>query len=141
VLILDTDTLTILQNVNSPLYGRLIERLRQDRETDVYAPVVSFQEQAAGWIASVNRARTPQKLLFAYKSLKDLIHDYSSYAIVPFDAAAQATFESLRPQLRRLGTMDLRIASITLARGATLLTRNLRDFRQVPGLNVEDWSR
>jgi hypothetical protein len=40
VLILDTDTLTILQNVNSPLYGRLIERLRQDRETDVYATVV-----------------------------------------------------------------------------------------------------
>jgi predicted nucleic acid-binding protein len=30
---------------------------------------------------------------------------------------------------------------IGLAHNATLLTGNLLDFRQVPGLTVEDWSR
>lgn len=35
--------------------------------------------------------------------------------------------------------MDLRIASIVLANGATLLSRNLRDFDRVPGLRVENW--
>ena len=36
--------------------------------------------------------------------------------------------------------MDLRIASIAFVTGATLLSRNLRNFRQVPGLAVEDWT-
>jgi len=35
--------------------------------------------------------------------------------------------------------MDLRIAGITLAHDATLLTRNSVDFEQVPGLRVENW--
>lgn len=38
-----------------------------------------------------------------------------------------------------MGTMDLKIASISLAHGATLLTRNLRDFEAMPGLRLEDW--
>jgi tRNA(fMet)-specific endonuclease VapC len=35
--------------------------------------------------------------------------------------------------------MDLKIASIVLAHNAMLLSRNLRDFQQVPNLRVEDW--
>ena len=37
-------------------------------------------------------------------------------------------------------SMDLRIAAITIARDALLISKNLTDFRKVPGLRVEDWT-
>jgi tRNA(fMet)-specific endonuclease VapC len=40
----------------------------------------------------------------------------------------------------RVGTKDLRIASIALVNNATVLTRNVRDFGKVPGLLTEDWT-
>jgi tRNA(fMet)-specific endonuclease VapC len=46
--------------------------------------------------------------------------------------------QGLRLKVRK---MDLRIAATTLARNATVVTRNLRDFRQVPGLRIEAWSK
>jgi tRNA(fMet)-specific endonuclease VapC len=43
--------------------------------------------------------------------------------------------------LDTVGTMDLKIAAIVLSRDATLLSANLADFRQVPRLRVQDWTR
>ena len=60
--------------------------------------------------------------------------------VLPFDEVAQAVFGPLRRQCSTVGTLDLRIASIALVTGSILLTRNFRDFEQVPGLRFEDWT-
>jgi len=39
----------------------------------------------------------------------------------------------------RIGSLDLKIAWIALTYDATLLTRNSRDFDQVPSLRIENW--
>ena len=36
--------------------------------------------------------------------------------------------------------MDLRIAAVALENGGVLVSRNLRDFRRIPNLTVEDWA-
>jgi tRNA(fMet)-specific endonuclease VapC len=59
---------------------------------------------------------------------------------LPFDEAAANVFAGNRAQRIRISTMDLRIASIAVSRDMTVLTRNLSDFRKVPGLKVADWT-
>ena len=63
--------------------------------------------------------------------------------ILPFDATAGRRAADLRVALERkgeaIGPMDTLIAATALAHGATLVTRNVREFRRVPGLSVVNW--
>jgi tRNA(fMet)-specific endonuclease VapC len=59
--------------------------------------------------------------------------------VLPWNEDAAVLFAGFRRQGVRLGSMDLKIACIVLAYDATLLTRNVTDFAQVPELRVENW--
>jgi tRNA(fMet)-specific endonuclease VapC len=63
-----------------------------------------------------------------------------SINILPFDAASNSIFSELVRQKIRIGTMDLRIAAITISMQGILVTRNRRDFTEIPNLTIEDWS-
>jgi tRNA(fMet)-specific endonuclease VapC len=138
--ILDSDMLSILQR-RSEGCGRLEQRLGQLPDEDVFTTIVTFQEQMRGWLAALNNARSDNRLLLAYTELQLMLRDFCHLNILPFDAPSQIEFKRLRRQRIRIGTMDLRIASIAVATQSTLLSRNLRDFERVPGLDVQDWTR
>ena len=63
--------------------------------------------------------------------------------ILPFDSPAASIYATLRADLeargRRLDEPDLRIASIVLSNGLTLVTGNVRHFGRVGGLEVQNW--
>ena len=65
---------------------------------------------------------------------------FRTITIMDFDEQAQAIFQRLRAQRRRIGTLDLRIAAIVLSREATLVTRNRQDFAGIPSRSIADWS-
>jgi tRNA(fMet)-specific endonuclease VapC len=92
-----------------------------------------------GLLAEISRQRDAGKQVWAYDNLADLFDFLGDWEIVRFDDRAAEQFNGLRKQLRRLGAQDLKIASIALVQDALLLSANLRDFGQVPGLRVENW--
>ena len=63
--------------------------------------------------------------------------------ILPFDAAAATRYGEVRAELEsrgvQIGDADTRIAAIALVRGLTVVTNNVRHFRRVPGLVVQNW--
>jgi tRNA(fMet)-specific endonuclease VapC len=71
--------------------------------------------------------------------LGETLASFASAPVLPLDQSAIVIFDRLRQQKVRIGTMDLRIASIALANNLIVLTRNGRDFNQVSGLITEDW--
>ena len=73
-----------------------------------------------------------------YRRLKVVLDRYRKITVLEFDEAAAAEFERLQLLDLRIGTMDLKIAAIALAHSATVLTRNLKQFRRVPDLHIED---
>jgi tRNA(fMet)-specific endonuclease VapC len=140
LVLLDTDHFSILQREEQPAAGALRSRLRQLPTDQVTVSIISFQEQVQGWLAYINRARKAEQILKGFADLHDLLRNYTLRPVLPFNESSLKEFLSLQRQRIRVGTSDLRIAAIANANGAKLLSRNLRDFRQVPGLDVEDWT-
>jgi tRNA(fMet)-specific endonuclease VapC len=101
---------------------------------------VSFHEQVIGAHDFINRAQGNEDLRRGYVMLGQVLEGFSDATVLPFDEAAIALFDELRAERVRISTMDLRIATIALSRGLILLTRNAKDFRKVPNLEIQDWT-
>ncbi len=137
MLVLDTNHFSEFQRATKA--SRLLrERIAASTEEFVLT-VVTPQEVMRGWLEEIQRHREGHRLVETYRQFQISLQSLSRLLLLPWTDASAGVFRDLRAQGIRIGTLDLRIASIVLANQATLLTRNLRDFRQVPGLRLENW--
>jgi tRNA(fMet)-specific endonuclease VapC len=137
MLILDTDHLSAMAHERGASVA-LLRRL-SDAGQDIATTVVSVEEQVRGWLAQIGRAKTDEACIRAYAKFQRSVEDLGCGIILPFDAVAASQFQQLKAIRLGVSTMDLRIAAIAMTNGATLLSRNLRDFERVAGLKVENW--
>ena len=138
--ILDTDHLSLLQHPSGTEFDCLTRRLEQVPEDQLFVTVVSLHEQANGWNSYLASASQPADIRHGYRMFQRILAQYAAMNVLPFDEAASTQFADLKPRRLRVATLDLRIASIALSRGLTLLTRNTIDFSRIPGLSFEDWT-
>lgn len=73
---------------------------------------------------------------------KMLFHEVS---VINYDHDCAKEFGRIRVDLRRQGievpSLDLMIATAALIYDLTLVTHNTEDFKNIPGLRLDDWLR
>jgi tRNA(fMet)-specific endonuclease VapC len=134
--ILDTDVLTLIQEGHPEIGGRFLEQ----PPDSVAITVLSVEEQLSGWYTQVRKAKRRERLAWAYRRLTENIRFLARLQVLTYDEQAMHRFEQLRKQKIKIGRTDLGIAATVLEIGVTLVTENIRDFKQVPGLKIASWS-
>ena len=135
--VLDTDHFSEFDR-GSAAGLRLRERIEASTE-DFFTTVITIEQVTQGWLARLKRCKTARDEIAIYAKLQKSVVEFADWDILPWDDDAVNVFENLRGQKLRVGTMDLKIASIALAYDATVLTRNTVDFAKVPRLRIENW--
>ena len=125
-------------DTNSVIYffngmGRGPERLLQTPPQRLAIPAIALYELEVGIAKSAAPARRRAQL----EQLLALL------AVLPFGAAEATVAARIRAELEQAGTpigaLDTLIAGTALRHGATLVTRNLKEFQRIEGLALEDW--
>lgn len=138
MLVLDTDHITVLLRGDTPRAESLKERISASGQEKAVT-IVSYEEQTRGWLSALKSSLAMAKQVENYRRVEHHLRFYCDAMVLAFDEVAATRFQALRKAHRRLGSMDLKIAAIVLVQNATLLSGNLREFQQIPGLSVEDW--
>jgi tRNA(fMet)-specific endonuclease VapC len=139
MIVLDTTYVSFFQYPEDARANELRERLVASQDKDIVTTAITPEKQMRGWLSAIHGQSNVLRQLNYYERLVGLFRFFADWRILPFGDLAAEKYQALRAQKVRIGAMDLKIACIVLVHDATLLTANLRDFKKVPGLRVEDW--
>jgi tRNA(fMet)-specific endonuclease VapC len=135
--VLDTDTLSLLQDGQPAVLARLAAH----PPDELAVSVISVEEQLSGWYRQLRKAKEPNELAKVYDRLTAAVRALSRLPILSFSEAAIHRARGLQKAKLNVRKLDLCIAAIALEAQAIVVTCNVRDFKRVPGLVVEDWSK
>jgi tRNA(fMet)-specific endonuclease VapC len=137
--ILDTDHISLFLGNYPPIRDRVFQT-----KADCSITIISVQEIFNGWVGQLNRVENEAYKIEIYQRLLITTKFIQQMPVLNYEQSASDRYQQIikdNPILakRRL-EKDMRIAAIALANEATIVTRNKRDFEQVPRLIIDDWS-
>ena len=128
--LLDTDTCSYISSGKPPAVRERFELLARG---ELGMSSVTYGELAFGCFKHKN----PAKYLAILEQLSGLV------PVLPLDQGTATHYGDIRAFLQTKGTPigpnDLWIAAHARSAGLTLVTNNVREFRRVPKLKVENW--
>lgn len=137
--ILDTDHVSLLLQGNQAIVSKVAQVY-----PNLAITIITVQEIFNGWVVKINDRGESANLVNLYNKLWTTQEYFKAVTIINFDNAAYTVYNNLLKENQQLNKKrlqkDLRIASIALSRNAIMITRNQKDFSQIPALKLEDWT-
>ena len=113
----------------------VLRRLQRSRVSDIGISSITLSELEYG----VAKSSKPQQNKLA------LTEFLAPVEILPYDDLAAQQYGELRAHLERkgkpIGSLDMLIAAHALSLKCILVTNNEAEFRRVPKLNIENWTK
>ena len=114
---------------------RVLEKLRNFEISDVCISSISLSELEYGVSKSEHKEKN-----------RDALNNFlAPLDIIPYDDKSAFHYGEIRAYLekkgRPIGAMDMLIAAHAISIPVTLVTNNLREFKRIPDLRVENWTR
>jgi len=129
--LLDTNICIFMIKEKNPL---LMEHVSKNHVYGLGISSITLAELEYGVCASVNRERNAAALLGFLVGV----------TVLGLGASVAAEYGAIRADLRRKGTpigaLDMLIAAHAKTEELILVTNNVREFRRVVGLAIEDWT-
>lgn len=137
-LILDTDHVSLFLAGNKSIAAEVATH-----SDDVAITVITVQELFNGWTGRLNDPSQANNLAKLYTKLWETTEFFKVITVLNVDKNAENCYQILQQSSKSLAKKriekDLRIASIVLVHNATIITRNYKDFSQIPNLKIENW--
>jgi len=125
--LLDTNTIIAIMKGNA----KMIAHLKQHKPADFGMPVIVWHELMYGAYKSEHVKKNVTRV------------EALQFQVVNFDQADADDAAKIRAHLaiegKMIGPYDVLIAGQARARGLTVITNNIKEFKRVPSLSVEDW--
>jgi tRNA(fMet)-specific endonuclease VapC len=134
----DTDVITEILMGNSIF----VDRAAQIPSAQQSVPIIVIEEIMRGRLNVIRRAEAGKSKISierAYWLFYETFHDFREFPVLLYTSEAETIYRLWRQQSVQVSTHDLRIAAICATHDAILISRNRKDFEQVPGLRVEFW--
>ena len=112
---------------------KILKRFRTFELSDITISSITLAELEYG-IAKSNRPQQNREALSGF---------LAPLEILPFDDHAASHYGEIRAYLeskgKSIGPIDMLIASHAISLSITLITNNTREFKRIPGLQLENW--
>jgi tRNA(fMet)-specific endonuclease VapC len=127
--VLDTNTLIyFFKGV-----GKVKNRMLSTPPSEIALPTIVLFEIELG----IAKSSSPQKRISQLKDFTSLVN------VIPFGQAEAKTASQIRAKLEKkgisIGPYDILIAACAKANNLILVTHNLKEFKRIEGLRLEDW--